>query len=158
MPSKPRTADEWRKIIDEMEKAESLEESEEVTKISKDTGVRVQALVSAEVSKGVNDGKGSNTTATTGAGDSNMVPLHILAACSSPSPPCVDCSSRTGNFCDGFDDDCFAELNLPDGDWGYGQRTPFCTPCEDKKMRCKFCRRDPRHPHTPPWKPPSLRL
>ena len=63
--------------------------------------------------------------------------------------PCVDCGRRTGNFCETLRQAghaywqggiCLAETWIPTERWAEGQRTPLCTPCEEKLGACRFCR------------------
>ena len=50
--------------------------------------------------------------------------------------PCVDCGVKTGRFCD-F---CYAADNVPSERWAEGQRTPFCSKCDNEHEECHFCR------------------
>ena len=49
---------------------------------------------------------------------------------------CVDCSLRTGGFCD-F---CLAQDRCPAEVWGDTQRTPLCSKCDRLYNACHFCR------------------
>ena len=57
----------------------------------------------------------------------------------------MNCGEMTGRFCDGDEllggSPCLARDHIPSETWLPGQRTPFCGNCEDKLMRCRFCRR-----------------
>ena len=123
MAGKPRTADEWCKLLQAIEEAEKQEELQK--ELTGTQGVNI------------------NGTAATSGTNPSPVQFHVLSVVSGPRP-CVDCGVSTGNFCDGFFDDCFAALRLPDETWGENQRTPLCTQCEQKLTRCKFCRMEPR--------------
>ena len=123
MAGKPRTADEWCKLLQAIEEAEKQEELQK--ELTGTQGVNI-------------DGP-----AATSGPNPSPVQFHVLSVVSGPRP-CVDCGVSTGNFCDGFFDDCFAALRLPDETWGENQRTPLCTHCERKLIRCKVCRMEPR--------------
>ncbi len=78
-----------------------------------------------------------------------MDPVMNVIAVTSGARPCVDCGLMTGNWCETFfwgkvwhsaGGVCLAEHWIPSEDWGDGQRTPFCTSCEDKFTACHFCR------------------
>ena len=103
------------------------------------------------------------------------IPMEVLAwsdGSISLIRPCVDCGRSTGNYCSGgisIDketifgsgpragssgiltvecDQCFAKDHVPQEEWNQGQRTPFCSPCEEKFTFCRFCRKV--HGCTPP--------
>ena len=50
--------------------------------------------------------------------------------------PCVDCGLKTGRYCD----ECLAEKRMPEEEWSEGQRTPFCSRCEEAHHKCHYCR------------------
>ena len=49
---------------------------------------------------------------------------------------CVDCGWLTGQFCDY----CLAAKRLPSEKWAKDQHTPLCSPCENDRGCCRFCR------------------
>ena len=50
--------------------------------------------------------------------------------------PCVDCGTKTGNFCD----HCYGADRVPSEQWAEGQHTPLCTTCDEASGMCHFCR------------------
>ncbi len=55
--------------------------------------------------------------------------------------PCVDGCRKTGSFCEGSNNMCFARHRVPSEIWANGQRTPLCSACCSQREECHFCRK-----------------
>ena len=52
---------------------------------------------------------------------------------------CTGCGLLTYGYCD---NECLADVHMPEEDWYNGQHTPLCSDCDRTHGECHYCRRE----------------